>query len=236
MKRLTTEQFINKALAIHGDRYDYSLANYVNAKTPVDIICKEHGLFSQTPSNHLDGRDCIKCSYKIRLDNYSKGILDKKFIGLVQPEEYKLIPLGNNKYVKVDNEDFDKVKDINWRLIAGKYAGNDTVGNMHRYIMDCPNGLVVDHKNHDTLDNRRENLRVATYAQNIMNTHSSKGSSSEYKGVCWDKSKGKWAVHIGFNYKKIFIGYFDEEKEAALAYNKRAQELFGEFAKLNIIK
>ena len=59
--------------------------------------------------------------------------------------------------------------------------------------------------------------------------------SSKYKGVCWDKSRNKWLANTQFNRKSIFIGYYDIEEDAALAYNKKATELFGEFACLNEI-
>jgi len=62
MKRLTTEQFIKKARAVHGDKYDYSLVDYKNAKIKVKIICHEHGVFEQRPGSHLSGNGCPKCS------------------------------------------------------------------------------------------------------------------------------------------------------------------------------
>ena len=59
-KRLTTNEFIEKAKLVHGERYDYSLVNYTNAKTKIKIICKEHGIFDQSPNGHLSGRNCSK--------------------------------------------------------------------------------------------------------------------------------------------------------------------------------
>lgn len=61
-KTLTTEQFIEKAKKIHKDRYDYSLVEYVNSQTKVKIICQKHGIFEQTPNNHLKGCNCPKCA------------------------------------------------------------------------------------------------------------------------------------------------------------------------------
>jgi hypothetical protein len=66
-----TEQFISKATKIHGDRYDYSNVNYINAKTKIDIICRVHGLFFQTPSNHLSNYNCQKCSNNYKSDTLS---------------------------------------------------------------------------------------------------------------------------------------------------------------------
>lgn len=97
---------------------------------------------------------------------------------------------------------------------------------------------MVDHINHDTLDNRRQNLRVVTRRQNQANMRKcSKATSSKYKGVSWDKSRNKWMAALGPKVegktRRIHLGRFDREEDAALAYNKGASALFGVFAKLN---
>ena len=61
-QRLTTEEFVKKAKEVHGDKYDYSKVNYINAKTKIEIICPKHGSFFQTPTNHLSGDKCPKCA------------------------------------------------------------------------------------------------------------------------------------------------------------------------------
>ena len=63
MPKLTTEEFIAKAKAVHGNRYDYSKVEYVNSKTKVCIVCKEHGDFWQSPIKHLHGQKCAKCAF-----------------------------------------------------------------------------------------------------------------------------------------------------------------------------
>ena len=62
MAKLTTEEFIKRAQEVHGDRYDYSMVEYVNNQTPVKIICPIHGFFEQRPNDHFRGRGCSKCS------------------------------------------------------------------------------------------------------------------------------------------------------------------------------
>ena len=62
MAKLTTEKFIKKARAVHGDKYDYSKVEYVNNNTPITIVCPIHGEFPQRPNNHLHGNGCPKCS------------------------------------------------------------------------------------------------------------------------------------------------------------------------------
>ena len=92
----------------------------------------------------------------------------------------------------------------------------------------------------DRIDNdkgySKENCRWVTHSQNQMNKGASKNSSSKYKGVHWDKKASKWMGQIGFNGNSIYLGYFTCEKEAALAYNKKAKELFGKYAYLNKIE
>lgn len=118
---------------------------------------------------------------------------------------------------------------------------------LHRVIMEWILGRklepseFVDHINGDTLNNTRENLRVATRLQNIHNTTKKMrpGSTSQYKGVRLirtGKYRNKpWAVRIKHDGKEISVGYFETEREAALAYNAAAKKYFGEFARLNQI-
>lgn len=227
--RPKTEEFIDKARGVHGGKYDYSKVVYVKSKLKVPIICMIHGDFAQTPCNHLKGAGCPCCGTISGNKITTAKILKKKFEGLVQPKDYKLIPLTKGKFAMVDNEDFDLVKDINWYYTGG-YAHNNVLGRMHRYIMNAPDHLEVDHKEHDTLDNRRSNLRLATRLQNTSNKKHIKGGSSRFKGVSWYKRLNKWKVSISINRKYHYIGSFTDEQEAAKAYDKKAIELRGEWA------
>ncbi len=103
---------------------------------------------------------------------------------------------------------------------------------MHRQILNAPAGLLCDHKNHNGLDNRRANLRLCTPSQNSQNQLPRAGFSSIYKGV--SREKNKWRADIRLNGRPIFIGYFDDQIDAAIAYDDMAIELFGEFACLNL--
>lgn len=103
---------------------------------------------------------------------------------------------------------------------------------MHRLIMNTPEGMLVDHINHDCLDNRKSNLRICTHAENARNKRPVIGTS-KYKGVYWDKTNKKWEAHIRKGKDVKYLGQFKCEKKAALAYNEKAKELFGEFAYLN---
>lgn len=117
----------------------------------------------------------------------------------------------------ISKEDFDKVKDINWHGNAYRYAKNNVVGLLHRYILDVPKGLEVDHINRNRLDNRRENLKICDRQENMKNKSLYKNSSSGYPGVKWNKKLEKWQVQININKKRIHIGVFDDLGEAIQA-------------------
>lgn len=99
---------------------------------------------------------------------------------------------------------------------------------MHRLIMNAPETMEVDHVNGNRLDNRRENLRLCTSAENKRNRGPRKDNKSGYKGVSWHKQNKKWTVRIKTPYGKyLSLGLYDDKKEAALAYNKAAVEHHG---------
>ena len=104
---------------------------------------------------------------------------------------------------------------------------------MHRLLLNAPRHLIVDHRNHNGLDNRMHNIRLCTYAENAQNRRPCRGSLSRYKGVSWDRNQNCYQAHIQLNGKSIKIGTFKSEIAATKAYDKKARELFGEFAYLN---
>jgi hypothetical protein len=104
------------------------------------------------------------------------------------------------------------------------------------FLPNLENKQQVDHIDRDPLNNHISNLRWATSGENSRNKSSYKNSSSKYKGVSFSKTKKKWISMLSINNKDNFLGYFYCEKEAALAYNKKAKEMFGEFANLNDIE
>jgi hypothetical protein len=96
--------------------------------------------------------------------------------------------------------------------------------------------MLVDHKDRNGLNNQKENLRICDYSKNAQNSKRNPiYGSSNYKGVYLYKRTNKYRANIKLKGKRIYLGYFDSDKEAALAYNKKAIELFGEYACLNII-
>lgn len=158
------------------------------------------------------------------------------------------IMVGSNLFAVIDKMDADLVKSFRWiptkkpngRVYARAYFRKSTNAYttiaMHRLILGLKNGdkSIVDHINHDTLDNRRKNLRVCTPSENVTNRRSFDVSkTSKYRGVSWKKRDKKWDVKVTKNGKHFRMGAFEIEIEAALAYNKKAKELHGEFAVLN---
>lgn len=136
--------------------------------------------------------------------------------------------------VTVDDEDYNTVSLYTWRLQETRsgnvYACSDVPSQgrrifMHTLIMGTKG---VDHIDGNGLNNVRSNLRPATASQNAAN-RKAQGGSSRYKGVSWHKRSCKWQAQI----KRTNLGYFDDEKEAARAYDDAAREDYGEFARLN---
>lgn len=164
------------------------------------------------------------------------------------PNKTKLIPLSQGQVAMVDAEDFVHLNQWKWhaqkgehRQSCGYYAvrnritktGKKRVLFMHVFLMGNPKGKKVDHWNGDSLDNRKDNLRICSQQQNSFNSKKPKSNTSGFKGVHWHKKAGAWESYVCFNYKKIYLGLFDDKVEAARAYNLAAKKHFGSFAKLN---
>ena len=156
----------------------------------------------------------------------------------------KHIKLTQGKYALVDDEDYSEL--IKYKWYANHRHGiwyaytNIRTGksritiSMHRFLLNPPKGIQVDHRDHNGLNNRRTNIRICTHAQNIQNQRRKQGSkTSRYKGVFWNKKESYWYVQIKQNGKKLNLGSFLNEIEAAKIYDKKAEELFGEFANTN---
>jgi len=156
----------------------------------------------------------------------------------------KKIPLSQGKYAIVDDADFAwlskwkwcaKKTGRGWYVVRSVYKnGKQTIIQMHRLILNTPLGMETDHINHDGLDNRRANLRICTRTENNRNARKRrKPTSSQFKGVYWHKRYCKWAAQIMHNGKKIHLGFYDSEIEAARAYDRAALKYFCEFALTN---
>jgi hypothetical protein len=149
------------------------------------------------------------------------------------------LALTQGKESLVDDEWFPILSQWKW-YYNGAYATRD-IGTrkgrqsifLHRYILMAPDEYHVDHINQDKLDNRRENLRLVTPEKNYINRRMLSNNKTGYKGVAFDKTRGKYIVSISLNKKQHNLGRFDTAFEAAKAYNEAAKKLHGEYAFLN---
>jgi hypothetical protein len=149
---------------------------------------------------------------------------------------FREISLSQGKVAIVDADDYNLLSQWKWCLAGRekyKYAvrvENKKVIFMHRIIMKTPVGFVVDHLDHNGLNNQKVNLRNCTQSQNTQNMIRSK-----YQGVSWNIKEQKFTSKIGVKRKRFHLGYFDNPKDAAMAYNNAAIKYFGEGAKVNLI-
>ena len=161
----------------------------------------------------------------------------------------KEITLTKGKIAIVDDGIYEELKHQRWHYLSSGYACRDeniveSEGKpvkkvlMHRLILGVKKNEIVDHINGNKLDNRKENLRMATLSQNSINAKKISGCVSKFKGVSYmnsGKRKARWTMRIVKDGKVVRREYHVTEIEAALAYNKAIIELFGEYAKINKI-
>jgi hypothetical protein len=158
---------------------------------------------------------------------------------------FRKIPLTQGQYAIVDPDDYPRLAKYKWHANRARdtyYAQRklwlpqlkkEITIKMHRQILNIPDFLLVDHINHNGLDNRKANLRPATHSQNTCNTPKYKRSRSKYKGVTWHKAKRKWNARIRVNRRTISLGYFQNEIAAANAYDHAAKKYHRQFAVIN---
>lgn len=158
------------------------------------------------------------------------------------------IRLSDGEMAIVDDADFELISGFKWAphkhgntvyALANKTrrgGAKPVTIRMHRLILglEAGDGIKVDHKNGNGLDNQRRNLRICTHSQNCCNSRKHRGTTSKYKGVVWHKRTAKWHAQANFGgHGSKCLGVFDSEIDAALAYDHAAREHAGEFAKLN---
>jgi hypothetical protein len=150
----------------------------------------------------------------------------------------KTIPLQREFLATVDDEDYERVRLHRWNAVSNSY-GKLYVRSpqgvyLHRFIVDAPHGLQVDHINGDVFDNRRSNLRLCTHGQNQCNRGMTQANTSGFKGVfraTW--CKDKWVARIKSGGRITHLGSFGTPEDAARAYDAAAKSMHGDFARTN---
>ena len=149
----------------------------------------------------------------------------------------KLIPLINGGDVMVDDEDYEAMCCWKWRRHMHGYAERSSSANrprlMHRLLMGNPDGMQIDHRNGNRLDNRRANLRLASHSENLHNRGRSTNNTSGFKGVSWDVDREMWRATILVAGRWRQIGRFATKEDAARAYDAESVLMLGEFAVTN---
>lgn len=141
---------------------------------------------------------------------------------------------GEGRFAILDKRDYQMISKHTWFVRNNRnkyfYAARKDKGKiimMHRIINQTPIGMETDHINHNTLDNRRNNLRTVTHSKNQMNREINSNNVSGKSGVCWIDRFKKWVVHININKKKTTLGYYKNFEDAVLVRTKAERVYYG---------
>lgn len=154
-----------------------------------------------------------------------------------------MVPLTRGFVAQIDASDLHKVAGFNWFAVVQSYTvyavrrvsgvkGRGSKISMHRQIIGATNDVQVDHVDLNGLNNRRENLRIATPQQNCFNRRKTRANTSGFKGVCWNRKSRKWQAGIRINRRSVHLGLFETIDAAYNAYCKAANQHYGEYARI----
>lgn len=188
----------------------------VNAKRLKDGTSKSCGCYSL---------QCIKEYNKLQRNKNNYKIVN----------DYVVFYLSHDKTFTIDLSDLDFVLNIKrcWFLnkqnyVTCKYKGKEV--KLHNYIMKPQNGYMVDHIDGDSTNNRRYNLRICKEIDNAKNKKTPTNNTSGVKGVTWNNIKNAWQVRIGYNNKRICLGYYTDFDKATKVRKAAEKKYFKEFA------
>lgn len=201
--------------------------NYITPKGrhSANWLCRcECGTIRAVHGWMLKSGKTISCGCYNREVNASRG---KKYNTFDLSGKYGIGYTSKNEMFYFDKEDYDKIKNYCWYInhhgyLMARRINENRVVLFHRLVFNEPN-QIIDHKNHNKLDNRKENLRLCTAQQNNMNR-------SHVKGITYHKRDKKWQATIGYNYQHIHLGYFDTEEEAIKARKQAENLYFGQYS------
>lgn len=214
-----------------------------NGKKEALWLCKcDCGNMTKLPKYKLESGHTKSCGC------YAKEFSKKNFENHQQFRKYNTYDLtgvygigytsNTNKQFYFDKEDYDKIKINCWYEDNYGYAVSRNINKigksvnikMHRLIMNDFSNKVIDHINHNTLDNRKQNLRIVTRVQNQMNMSKRKDNTSGFTGVHFNKRSDKWMATIQVNYKSINLGTFKNKEDAIEARKKAEEKYFGKYS------
>lgn len=164
----------------------------------------------------FDGDDCWIQLYDQQGNETEKTVIDAADYLLVKDHKWHLFLAGGKENPEV-------------RYVRSRISGK--LFYLHQFLLRTRKG--IDHRDGNSCNNKRNNLRCCTQGQNTCNQKRRKDNTSGYKGVGFHKATRKWRSRINYKGKEIIVGYYDTPEEAGRAYNAKARELHGEFAKLN---
>jgi hypothetical protein len=172
------------------------------------------------------------------------SVQGRKEVRILYEQGVAVIPLTQGKVAIVDICDAERVSAYQWCALKSRhtwYAKTNwqkgdrtrTAIDLHRFVLEPPSGISVNHANGEGLDCRRSNLRFATRSQNGRSSKRRTDNTSGFKGASWDKINRNWRANIWLNGRGRFLGCFHSKEEAAAAYDRAAIQFFGEFARVN---
>ena len=169
------------------------------------------------------------------------AILDNKLYSLMPIQRNEIgiafVAACDGRHILVSDRDWHNFSRQSWYIDNYGYAANGNRKKMHKLLVECDDKTkVIHHINSNTLDNRRENLAAVSRTVNAHQKKKKTNATSKYFGVCFLNALKKWEVKVHKDGQKYYLGRFENEKDAAKAYNEKAKELFGQFANLNIIE
>ena len=187
---------------------------------------------------HLAKGYCANHYYQFKRNGYipTRTRLDaNEIIDCIDHAEIVIYDKQNKEIARaiIDSEYIELIKDYKWHLSGEGYVTNNKVGSIHRFLMNPPYDLVVDHINGNKLDNRRCNLRICTQHHNSMNHSVRKNNTSGVTGVTWYKGRNKWHASIMINGKNKHLGYFNTLEEATEARKQAEIDYYGEYRRVD---
>lgn len=185
--------------------------------------------------------ECIVCGWRricssgnLKTHKYSKCNCNKLKPNIYEEHDnyYKVfLNQDDNRFFLIDKEDYPIVSQYKWCLDHDNYIVNKEI-KLHNFVYDkeISNGYIIDHINGNPFDNRKSNLRLCTHSQNSCNQRLNIKNTSGHKGVWFDKKHNKWCASIKVNNKNIWLGRYDEFKDAVKVRENAEQEYHGVYS------